>query len=616
MKRLTLGIVLFLILGAIYMTMFNSPDANKVESSLIGFQEMAKASEISEATVTIDNNYTLKVTWFKKGEEKGKEYFFEDNAALLNNTLTTMALENNIVLKTVNKSQIPIGSILNILILVGLFGFMIYMMSKSSGGGGAMQFGKSKARLNDDTGKVKVTFKDVAGIDEVQEELQEIIDFLKTPDKFTRFGAKIPRGVLLVGGPGNGKTLIAKAVAGEADVPFYSISGSEFVELYVGVGASRVRDLFDKAKKTAPCIVFIDEIDAVGRQRGAGLGGGNDEREQTLNQLLVEMDGFEAKESVIVIAATNRPDVLDPALLRPGRFDRQVVVSPADVKGREAILRVHAKGKPLADDVKLDIIAKRTPGFSGADLANVVNEAALLAARKNELNITMESLEQAIEREIAGPEKKSKVMNDKEKKLVAYHEAGHAITSHFLAGTDPVHKISIIPRGLAGGYTLTLPDEEKNYITKTDMLETVCMLLGGRVAEAIELGDISTGASNDLERATAIIRNMIMEYGMTDELGSLTFGQKSGEVFLGRDISRERNYSEKIAAKIDEVAKKYIDLCYDKTRRILVENKDSLDLVATSLMEKEVLTRDEFEILIKTSLDARIPKEILEDEEV
>ena len=598
MKRLTLAIVLILILGAIIM-MFNQGNSmNQEESTLLQFDQMAQAGEIKEAEITVENSGKITVEWTKSGDESGKSLFFTDNVFLVQDRLTQIALDNNVKMTTVNKDEVPIGTILQIVMMVGLVGFLIYTLSKANSGGGAMQFGKSRVRLYDDTNDQKVTFEDVAGIDEVKEELQEIIEFLRTPAKFTRFNAKIPKGVMLSGAPGTGKTLIAKAVAGEAGVPFYSISGSEFVELYVGVGASRVRDLFDRAKKTAPCILFIDEIDAVGRQRGAGLGGGHDEREQTLNQLLVEMDGFDNKEAVIVMAATNRPDVLDPALLRPGRFDRQIVVSPPDVKGREAILKVHSKGKPLADDVSLEIIAKRTPGFSGADLANIVNEAALLAVRKNEPKISMESMEQAVEREIAGPEKKSKVMTEKEKKLVAYHESGHAVVNHFLPGTDPVHKISIIPRGFAGGYTLTLPDEDKNYITKTDMLENVCVLLGGRIAEAVELGDISTGASNDLERATAIIRNMIMEYGMTEELGSLTFGQKSGEVFLGRDFGRERNYSEQIAAKIDDVAKKYMDLCYKRTKDILLTHKDKLDKVAASLMEKEVLSRDDFEAII------------------
>jgi cell division protease FtsH len=483
--------------------------------------------------------------------------------------------------------------------IIILIAFLMFIMNQSQGGGGrVMQFGKSKARLM--TGEeIKVTFKDVAGADEAKEEMQEVVEFLKTPQKFIKLGAKIPKGVLLFGAPGTGKTLMARAVAGEAGVPFFSISGSDFVEMFVGVGASRVRDLFEQAKKNSPCIVFIDEIDAVGRQRGAGLGGGHDEREQTLNQLLVEMDGFSTNEFIIVMASTNRPDILDPALLRPGRFDRHILIDRPDVKGREAILGVHAKDKPVDSDVNLEILAKRTPGFTGADLANMVNEAALLTARKGKSKISMEEMEESIERVIAGPQKKSRVISEKEKRLVAYHEAGHALVSYFLPHTDKLHKISIIPRGRAGGYTLLLPEEDRNYITKSYLLDEVTTLLGGRVAEAIVLNDISTGAQNDLERASSTVRKMITEYGMSDELGPLTFGHKSEEVFLGRDISRDRNYSDAIAYAIDKEASLLMETSYKKAEQILTENMAKLHLIAEFLMKEETMEAEQFEAIMK-----------------
>ncbi len=473
--------------------------------------------------------------------------------------------------------------------------FLLFIMNQTQGGGGrVMQFGKSKARLMSGE-DVKVSFKDVAGAEEAKEEMQEVVEFLKNPQKFIQIGAKIPRGVLLYGAPGTGKTLMAKAVAGEAGVPFFSISGSDFVEMFVGVGAARVRDLFEQAKKNAPCIVFIDEIDAVGRQRGAGLGGGHDEREQTLNQLLVEMDGFSTGEAIIVMASTNRPDILDPALLRPGRFDRHILIDKPDVKGREAILGVHVQNKPLEDNINMEILAKRTPGFTGADLANMVNEAALLTARRNKNKIGMEELEESIERVLAGPEKKSRVISEKEKRLVAYHEGGHALVSYFLPHTDKLHKISIIPRGRAGGYTLLLPEEDRNYITKSYLLDEVTTLLGGRVAEALVLNDISTGAQNDLERASGIVRKMITEFGMSEELGPLTFGHKSEEVFLGRDISRDRNYSDAIAYAIDKEASHYMESSYKKAEKILQENMDKLHLIAARLIEQETMEGEEFE---------------------
>ena len=480
-----------------------------------------------------------------------------------------------------------------IIIVFFVFWFLLTSTAQS-GGNKTMSFGKSRARVIGVSEKGKITFKDVAGVDEEKEELQEIVDFLKTPKKFTDMGARIPKGVLLVGHPGTGKTLLAKAVAGEAGVPFFIISGSDFVEMFVGVGASRVRDLFNEAKKNAPCIVFIDEIDAVGRQRGAGLGGGHDEREQTLNQLLVEMDGFSANEGVIVLAATNRPDVLDKALLRPGRFDRQIVVSSPDVKAREEILEVHSRKKKLGEDVDLKIIAKNTAGFSGADLENVMNEASLLAARRNKQEINMQEVEDAMIKVTMGPEKRSRIRSDKENKLVAFHEAGHAVVSHYLPTQDTIHQISIVPRGMAGGYTMYRPDEDKNFMSKIEMEESIVSLLGGRVAESIVLDDISTGASNDIERASKIARDMVTKYGMSDTLGTITFGSGQEEVFLGRDWTQTRNYSEETSAKIDEEVKKIIDNGYNKAKEILTMHSDKLHTVANLLLEKEKVDGEEF----------------------
>lgn len=483
-------------------------------------------------------------------------------------------------------------SIFLVLLFVGAWFF--FMQQSQGGGSRVMSFGKSRAKLHTDDRK-RVTFKDVAGVDEAKEELEEVVEFLKHPKKFVELGARIPKGVLLVGPPGTGKTLLARAVAGEAGVPFFSISGSDFVEMFVGVGASRVRDLFEQAKKNSPCIVFIDEIDAVGRQRGAGLGGGHDEREQTLNQLLVEMDGFGINEGIIIIAATNRPDILDPALLRPGRFDRQVVVDRPDVKGREEILKVHARGKPLEENIDLGVLARRTPGFTGADLENLINEAALLAARRNKKKIQMLELEEAITRVIAGPEKKSRVMSERERRLVAYHEAGHAVVAQLLPNVDPVHEVSIIPRGRAGGYTMILPKEDRFFMAKSELLEQITHLLGGRVSEALVLHEISTGAQNDLERATEIARRMIMEFGMSEKLGSLTFGNKHDEVFLGRDLARYRNYSEEVAAAIDKEVREIIDTCYKRAETLLKENIRKLHKVAEVLLEKEKLDAKQFQ---------------------
>ena len=480
-----------------------------------------------------------------------------------------------------------------IIIVFFVFWFLLTSTAQS-GGNKTMSFGKSRARVIGVSEKGKITFKDVAGVDEEKEELQEIVEFLKSPKKFTDMGARIPKGVLLVGHPGTGKTLLAKAVAGEAGVPFFIISGSDFVEMFVGVGASRVRDLFNEAKKNAPCIIFIDEIDAVGRQRGAGLGGGHDEREQTLNQLLVEMDGFSANEGVIVLAATNRPDVLDKALLRPGRFDRQIVVSSPDVKAREEILEVHSRKKKLGEDVDLKIIAKNTAGFSGADLENVMNEASLLAARRNKQEINMQEVEDAMIKVTMGPEKRSRIRSDKENKLVAFHEAGHAVVSHYLPTQDTIHQISIVPRGMAGGYTMYRPDEDKNFMSKIEMEESIVSLLGGRVAESIVLDDISTGASNDIERASKIARDMVTKYGMSDTLGTITFGSGQEEVFLGRDWTQTRNYSEETSAKIDEEVKKIIDNGYNKAKEILTMHSDKLHTVANLLLEKEKVDGEEF----------------------
>ena len=485
-----------------------------------------------------------------------------------------------------------------ILTLGGVF-LLFGLMNRQGGGANskAMNFGKSRARLSTDRDK-KVTFAQVAGLEEEKEELEEIVDFLKSPKKYIQVGARIPKGVLLVGPPGTGKTLLAKAVAGEAGVPFFSISGSDFVEMFVGVGASRVRDLFDQAKKSAPCIVFIDEIDAVGRQRGAGLGGGHDEREQTLNQLLVEMDGFSANEGIIMIAATNRPDILDPALLRPGRFDRQIVVDRPDIKGRTEILKVHVKGKPIGQDVNLDVIAQRTPGFTGADLSNLVNEAALLTARKDKKAINMPEMEEAAERVIMGPERKSRVISDKEKRLTAYHEGGHTIVGMLLEHTDPVHKV-IIPRGRAGGYTLSLPKEDKYYATRSEMLDELKVLLGGRVAEALVLKEISSGASNDLQRATQLARQMICEYGMSENIGPVTFGHRQDQVFLGRDIARDKDYSEEVAAEIDKEVRSFMEDAYAATEKLLSDNIDKLHVIAKALMEKETLEEEEINQLVK-----------------
>ncbi len=489
-----------------------------------------------------------------------------------------------------------------LLVIVGLVVLFIFTQQSQGGGGGrgVMNFGKSRAKIATPDNKT-VTFNDVAGADEEKMELEEIVDFLKLPAKYIEMGARIPKGVLLVGPPGTGKTLLAKAIAGEAGVPFFSISGSDFVEMFVGVGASRVRDLFQEAKKNSPCIIFIDEIDAVGRQRGAGLGGGHDEREQTLNQLLVEMDGFGVNEGIIMIAATNRPDILDPALLRAGRFDRQIVVGAPDVKGREEILKVHTRKKPLDETVDLNVLAKRTPGFAGADLENLTNEAALLSVRRNKKQIGMQEMEEAITRVLAGPEKKSKVISEHDRKLTAYHEAGHAVVMKLLPHSDPVHEISIIPRGRAGGYTMHLPNEDRSYTSKAKLKDEMVGLLGGRVAEQLVLGDISTGAKNDIDRASDIARSMVMEYGMSDKIGTISYGSDQNEVFLGRDLGRGRNFSEEIGAELDKEIKSFIDEAYKRAEDLLNKNISKLHAVSAALLEKEKLEGKEFVEIFENS---------------
>lgn len=585
------AIYLLIILLAIMLIKWANPPVNQAKDmDYTTFYKAVVEDRVQEVVTTAEQNVNSYVVTTKDGQKNTVIGPSDDDV------LRQEMIKHGVSYRTNPPATSPwwgslLSTMLPVLLIAGLFFFM--MQQTQGGGNRVMQFGKSRARLIGDE-KKKVTFEDVAGADEVKEELQEVVEFLKFPKKFNELGAKIPKGVLLFGPPGTGKTLLARAVAGEAGVPFFSISGSDFVEMFVGVGASRVRDLFEQAKKSAPCIVFIDEIDAVGRQRGAGVGGGHDEREQTLNQLLVEMDGFNGNEGIIIIAATNRPDILDPALLRPGRFDRQVVVDVPDVRGREEILKVHVKGKPLSREVELSVLARRTPGFTGADLANLVNEAALLSARRNEKEIRMNALEDSVERVIAGPEKKSRIISDYEKKLVSYHEAGHALVGELLTHTDPLHKVSIIPRGRAGGYTLLLPKEDRNYMTKSQLLDQVTMLLGGRVAEALVLHEISTGASNDLERATGLVRKMITELGMSEELGPLTFGQKEGQVFLGRDIARDRNYSEAVAYAIDKEARRIIDECYHKAQTLIQENMHKLEAIAQALMVKETLEAKEF----------------------
>lgn len=603
MGRFAKNVLLYVLVIAALATAVDSfmgQSSTKSELSYTGFIQQVQQKKIDKITIT--NNHDI-VGTMKNGTEF-KTYAPTDDSLI-------PTLNNNGVEITAKPADSPswwmtlLTSIVPMVILIAVW---FFIMQQSQGGGGKMMnFGKSRAKMMDDA--VKVNFQDVAGQEEAKEELEEIVEFLKNPDKFTKMGAKIPKGVLLAGPPGTGKTLLAKAVAGEAGVPFFTISGSDFVEMFVGVGASRVRDLFQQAKKNAPCIIFIDEIDAVGRQRGAGLGGGHDEREQTLNQLLVEMDGFDASEGIITIAATNRPDILDPALLRPGRFDRQVMVGRPDLRGREAILQVHAKNKPLADDVDLKTIAKKVPGFTGADLANLLNEAALLAARQNKTIITMDDLEEASEKVSMGPERRSHIVTEKERRLTAFHESGHAIVGHLLPDCDPVHKVTIVPRGYAGGYTMSLPEEEQNYETKKQMLAHIRMALGGRVAEALTLKDISSGASGDLQTVTKIARNMVTRYGMSDELGPVVFGEQREQVFLGRDLGHERNYSESTAEQIDAEVHRIVTEAYDDVVKLLSENMDFLHNMAEALLEYETIDHEDVVSLYETGKIAKKPEE-------
>ena len=597
MSKVKTGLLwlIIIVLVAFLVPAVSNPTSNRITyADLIA---KIKNKEVTDVAISYDKE-TARVKL--KNDETIKRVNISDIENLMTNLNESMqegivkvSTDNQPFLETISNWILPISSIVLIFLLWTML-MSFTTMRQGGGQGGQVSFGKSKARMINQEDKTKLTFKDVAGIDEEKEELEEVVEFLKNPKKFTDMGARIPKGVLLVGQPGTGKTLLAKAVAGEAGVPFFFISGSDFVEMYVGVGASRVRDLFQEAKRNAPCIIFIDEIDAVGRQRGAGIGGGHDEREQTLNQMLVEMDGFSANEGVIVLAATNRPDVLDKALLRPGRFDRQIVVPPPDVKAREQILAVHSKKKTFAEDVDMKLIAKNTSGFVGADLENLLNEAALLAARQDHTAIEQKDIEDAMVKVTMGPEKRTRVRSDKEKRLVAYHEAGHAVVSKFLSTQDPVHEISIIPRGMAGGYTMYRPSEDKSFISKTEMEEQIISLLGGRVAEEIVIKDISTGASNDIERATAIAKSMITKYGMNERLGTVTYGSESQEVFLGRDLAQEKTYSEETAAIIDEEIKKMISKSYQRAKELLEQNMDKLDAVATVLIEKEKITEEEF----------------------
>lgn len=583
--------VLIILAAVVVIDSFSTSNTAKSEMSYSSFLQQVTQKKVESVTIT--DNHAI-VGKLKNGTDFTT---YAPTDASLIGTLTQNGVE--VTAKPPEQPSLFMSILLQMLPILVLIVLWFFIMQQTQGGGGrVMNFGKSRAKMQGE-GKVNVTFADVAGADEAKQELEEVVEFLRNPGKFNAIGAKIPKGVLLFGPPGTGKTLLARAVAGEAGVPFFSISGSDFVEMFVGVGASRVRDLFNQAKKNAPCIIFIDEIDAVGRQRGAGLGGGHDEREQTLNQLLVEMDGFGANEGIITVAATNRPDILDPALLRPGRFDRQVTVDKPDLRGREAILKVHARNKPLADDVDLKTIAKKTPGFTGADLSNLLNEAALLAARQDRKKVTMDDLEEASEKVSYGPERRSHIVSDKERRLTAYHESGHAIVAHLLPDADPVHKVTIIPRGRAGGYTMMLPTEEQNYMTKSQLLAQIRVALGGRCAEALVLKEISSGASGDLQQVTNIVRHMITRLGMSDELGPMVFGEHQEQVFLGRSLGHERNYGEAVAAKIDAEMHAIVADAYNDVMKLLADNMDFLHNMANALLEEETIDHSQIENLYK-----------------
>lgn len=596
MRRLAKNLGLYLILIVLVVSLVNvflSPAENPQDSQVISYSQFLSAVDTGKVN-TVSINDSVIEGEFSSGES------FKTHVVGVGDLAQQLA-GKGVDVKVEPPQKTPwwaamLSSLFPTLLLIGVWIFFLYHMQ--GGGGKVMNFAKSKAKLFLDN-RPKVTFDDVAGCDESKEELSEVIQYLRDPSKFTTLGANVPRGVLLLGPPGTGKTLLARASAGEADVPFFSVSGSDFVEMFVGVGAARVRDLFEQARKYQPCIIFIDEMDAVGRHRGAGLGGGHDEREQTLNQLLVELDGFDETTGIILIAATNRPDILDPALLRPGRFDRHIVVDRPDVNGREAILKVHMKEKKVADDIDLGVIARRTPGFVGADIANLVNEAALLAARQGKKVIEMDDFEEGIDRVLAGPERKSRLISPHEKTIIAYHETGHALVAKHLPGSDPVHKISIIPRGhMALGYTLQLPEEDRFLMSKLELENKICVLLGGRVAEELEFGDVTTGAGNDLERASQIARQMVTEFGMSERLGLVKLGHKRQEIFLGRDIAEERNYSEEIAYAIDQEVRNIIDSCYNKVRQILTDNSEDLAKVAKTLLEREVIEGKELDVIL------------------
>lgn len=589
-------LIILVTVGIVNFITNTGPDTTKIPYN--EFRQYLSQGKVEEVQIRPDRG-----TYYIQGKMKDQTAFYTNGPLYDNNKLIEKIEAANLSKEEYLEQKgdsVWLTFLTSIIPFVIIFILFFFLLNQAQGGGSrVMNFGKSKAKLYNDE-KKKVTFNDVAGADEEKAELVEVVEFLKDPRKFAALGARIPKGVLLVGPPGTGKTLLARAVAGEAGVPFFSISGSDFVEMFVGVGASRVRDLFENAKKNAPCIIFIDEIDAVGRQRGAGLGGGHDEREQTLNQLLVEMDGFGANEGIIIVAATNRPDILDPALLRPGRFDRQITVDRPDVKGREAVLHVHARNKPLGEAVDLDVIARRTPGFTGADLENLLNEAALLAARRNKRKIDMDEVDEAIDRVIAGPAKKSRVISEDEKRLVAYHEAGHTICGYFLKNADMVHKVTIIPRGSAGGYTVMLPKEDRFFATKSDLLDKIVGLLGGRVAEELVLKEVSTGAHNDFERATGIARRMVTEFGMSTNLGPMQFGQSQGQVFLGRDFGHEQNYSDETARQIDQEIQTIIRDCHQRCTELLTEHMDKLEGVAQALLEVETLDAGQIKSIIET----------------